>query len=38
MPEEISSPERHRPTACPVRRLLGGSSFLTNDGEGVPAR
>jgi len=24
MAEEISSPERHRPAACPVRRRLGG--------------
>ena len=32
MPEEISSPERHRPTACPVRSRLGGSSQAQNDG------
>jgi len=38
MPEEISSPERHRPTACPVRRRLGGSSFLRMTGLGEPAK
>jgi len=34
MPEEISSPERHRPTACPVLRRLGGSSCLRMTGKG----
>jgi len=38
MPEEIGSPGRHRPAACPVRRRLGGSSQAQNDGLGVRAR
>jgi len=36
MPEEIGSPERHLPAACPVRRHLGGSSFLRMTGWGNP--